>query len=185
MSEITQTNNINSPKLPKVGLFVIGQQKIEQNYNNLSIIRLEGICADKYDNNFAQTFNNENHRQFDLYGYLLPYHQFTTEDAIPIIVNKLSQHQMFIGTYTDTTTGFYPSYHPATIHNNIIINTPIFSKQPLQFNTNLQHLIFMDILRQQTQQALWLHIAEPLIEITSSNINYEQDLKELQNETSI
>ena len=103
-----------------------------------------------------------------------------------IVTDGMLLDKRIFGVYTDAVNEdgvvqCYPSYTPNTILNDfVVINTPLFTRQKLQFNEELQHLIFFDVLRSTCRQLLWYHLATPLTIINKLAINPIQDLQLLQ-----
>ena len=177
-----QNNQSDHAQFPEIILSVIGEQNIEQDYPNLTIKRLP------LDKSFSQTFNKAKEivNESMFYGYLLPHHNFTRPDALKIIVNSMCKYKKIFGVYADSRdhngiTQFYPSYNPSNVLDNcIVVNTPLFAKQPLEFNEKIEHLIFFDILRSTCRQVLWCHQPSTLIQLQAFNINPIKDLELIQ-----
>jgi hypothetical protein len=165
--------------LPKITLFVIGQQKIEQDYDNLQIERLNETGV------FAQTFNLQQKKfpKDGLYGYLLPYHNFNGPTVLTHIVSTLSINTSVFGMYTDCIDSnnicqHYPAYNPDIFNKKqIIVNTPIFTKQLVTFDERIENLLFYDILKNCSNQIVWFHDPNPLINLSPYVINPVNDLK--------
>ncbi len=181
MEKSSNTNLSNSTKLPRVDLFIIGQQKVEQSYGNVNIIKLSE------SHSFAKTYNTAKPNQESdvIYGYLLPYHNFTNPDSLKNIVAKLLAYQQIFGVYTNSINTnnvpqYYPTYNPSSILSQFIINPPLFAKQPLEFNEEIEHLIFYEVLKRGCNKLLWYCM--PYMEILLSNfhVNCQQDLQLLQ-----
>jgi len=153
-------------------LYVIGNQLIEQTYKELEVIRLTSIKQ--------LTLHKDD--KSDFYGYLLPYHRFTQPNSLEIIVGKLKKQEKIFGAYTDTinqtnnTIQFQPAYHPDGL-SRVICNNPLFSKQALQFDEQIEDLIFYDLLLSTRNKVIWHHEPQPLISLSPIQLNISKDLR--------
>ncbi len=169
------TNKRSSPepldKLPQVRLVIAGNQKIEQDYENLVIIQKSPSSV--------INFFNEN-IEGDGYHLFLDKGVSLTNSAISTMIGYLLKHDVFRGVYTDSTTCNFPAYNYKyfNVHEDmsILFNVPLLCKG-IDFKFRNIELYYHAFIFDFVQKYFIYHLAEPLIKLNKNII--PQHIEEL------
>lgn len=150
-------------KLPSIAIYTKTNIDIKQNYDNIKTFIVNDF------NNIKQTT--------DILCYLYPDFNFANNNILNSVAKVFMSYPIH-GAYGDViingNINYMPSFNVNKINKQIIVNSPLISARPLQFNEKLNHLYYLDCLIKTSQNTIWFHVAQPLF--TISNIR-QQDIQ--------
>jgi hypothetical protein len=147
MPNTNPTNTKYSSKLPRVIIYRVGDEPVlEQDYPNV-VINVQNL---------------DKQVEFGWRLYLLPGYDFIKPSILTKMMGFSLLYQEIGAFYTDIMIGDEPIYHSAfninKIETGLIVNSPILSKVPLNFNLEYKEIPYYYTLMRSWDNIPFYHV---------------------------